>query len=120
MTTLTWNLDHVHASRMKTLALILTDPNPIHFDPAEADKLGTGGRLVNQGPSTIALIYNLFAAQVPGKRVRSLSVRLLGNVLEGDAVTVTATATEPDEYDVTVGTPEGMKISGTARLVDRS
>ena len=30
-----WRLDSVSADRMKLLAAILRDPNPIHWDPAE-------------------------------------------------------------------------------------
>lgn len=118
--TLTWRLGDVEAAKMKTLALILADPNPIHFDPAAARRLGTGGRLVNQGPSTIAMIYNLFAAQLPGMRVKRLDVRLLGNVLEGDAVTVEATPIGETTYDVVVKTADGPKLTAVARLAERS
>jgi acyl dehydratase len=117
--TLTWRLGDVEAAKMKTLALVLADPNPIHFDPTAASRLGTGGRLVNQGPSTIAMIYNLFAAELPGMRVKRLDVRLLGNILEGDAVTVEATATGETTYDVVVKTADGPKLTAVARLVAR-
>jgi acyl dehydratase len=120
MTTLTWTVGEVEGAKMKALALILADPNPIHFDPAAASGLGTGGRLVNQGPSTIAMIYNLFAAELPGQRVRSLDVRLLGNVLEGDSVTVEATPAGPSTYEVVVRTPDGPKATAVAHLAERA
>jgi len=124
MTTLTWTLDSVDAEKMKTLALILTDPNPIHFDAEAAAKLGAGGRVVNQGPSTIALIYNLFTAQLPSKRVKRLDVRLLGNVLAGEKVTVEATPRSTEAgaaiYDVRVVTDDGAKLAAVAHLVERS
>lgn len=122
---LTWTLERVEAGRMKMLALILADPNPIHFDPDAAGRLGTGGRLVNQGPSTIAMVYNLFAARLPGSRVRRLDVRLLGNVLEGDRVTVEATPSGPSSYDVVVRSrgphdrDDAVKLTAIARVVER-
>ncbi|MGW0630567.1 MaoC/PaaZ C-terminal domain-containing protein [Streptomyces sp. NPDC002758] len=119
MSKLTWTLDAVDAARMKTLALILADPNPIHFDLAAAEQLGTGGRLVNQGPSTIAMIYNLFESECPTMRVKRLDVRLLGNVLEGDRVTVEATPADDNRYDVVVRTASGQMLTAVAELVER-
>ncbi len=124
MAVLSWHLDRVDPARMKTFALLLADPNPIHFDPAATEPLGTGGRLVNQGPSTIAMVYNLFAESRPAMRVRRLDVRLLGNVLEGDAVTVEATERDGEpagtSYDVVVSTADGPRLSGRALLEPRT
>lgn len=123
MSVLRWQIERVDPARMKLFALILADPNPIHFNPDAASLLGTGGRLVNQGPATIAMVYNLFAKEMPGMRVRRLDVRLLGNVLEGDAVTVEATAREEASlasYDVMVRTADGTKLSGVAYLEERT
>lgn len=115
---LTWRLPEVDAQRMKVLALLLADPNPIHFDPAAASRLGIADVPVNQGPSTIAMIYNLFARTHPGRRVRELNVRLLGNVLAGQEVVVNARpAGDGPGYDVEVlvagGTPV---VRGRAEL----
>ena len=119
MTALTWTVDQVEGARMKTLALILADPNPIHFDPDAASRLGTGGRLVNQGPGSIGLIYNLFNAELPAQRVRRLDVRLLGNVLEHDQVTVRAEPRSDLIYDVTVSTTNGPRLKAVAYLENR-
>ena len=122
MSVLTWHVDRVDPARMKTFALLLADPNPIHFDPAAAGALGTGGLLINQGPSTIAMVYNLFAEALPAMRVRRLEVRLLGNVLEGDAVTVEAAEcmeAASAQYDVVVRTDDGPKLTGVAHLEAR-
>jgi 3-hydroxybutyryl-CoA dehydratase len=35
-----WKLDRVDPGKMKTLALLLADPNPIHLDAAAARRLG--------------------------------------------------------------------------------
>ncbi len=116
MSVVTWKVGPIDRAKMKTFALILADPNPIHFDPRAASRLGTGGRLVNQGPATIALIYNLFAHEFPARRVRRLDVRLLGNVLEGDEVTVEASETSESSYHVSVSTADGAKVTGVAYL----
>jgi acyl dehydratase len=81
-----WKLDHVDAGRMKTLALLLADPNPIHLDAAAARRIGVADRPVNQGPSTMAMAANLLLAAFPGARLISLRTRLLGLVLAGDGV----------------------------------
>ena len=79
-------LDYVDPARMKTLALLLADPNPIHFDQAAARRLAGTDRAVNQGPSTMALGVNMLLAAFPGARLVSYRVRLLGLVLAGDGV----------------------------------
>jgi len=47
-----WKLDGVDPARMKTLALLLADPNPIHVDQAAARRLAGTDQVVNQGPAT--------------------------------------------------------------------
>ena len=81
-----WELDHVDPARMKTLALLLADPNPIHLDAAAAPRLGVADRPVNQGPSTMAMAANMVLAAFPGARLVSLRTRLLGLVLAADSV----------------------------------
>ena len=81
-----WKLGHVDPARMKTLALLLADPNPIHLDADAARRLGVADRAVNQGPSTMAMAANMLLAAFPGARLVSLRTRLLGLVLAGDTV----------------------------------
>ena len=81
-----WKLDQVDPARMKTLALLLADPNPIHLDPAAAKRLAGTDQPVNQGPSTMALGVNMLLAAFPGARLASYRVRLLGLVLAQDSV----------------------------------
>ena len=71
---------------MKTLALLLADPNPIHLDADAARRLGVADRPVNQGPSTMAMAANMLLAAFPGARLTRFSARLLGLVLAGDSV----------------------------------
>jgi acyl dehydratase len=79
-------LGEVDPARMKMLALLLADPNPIHFDRAAARRLAGTDQVVNQGPSTMALGVNMLLAAFPGARLVSYRVRLLGLVLAGDGV----------------------------------
>ena len=81
-----WKLDHVDPARMKTLALLLADPNPIHLDAAAARRLGVADRQVNQGPSTMAMAANMLLAAFPGARLTRFGTRLLSLVLAGDSV----------------------------------
>lgn len=81
-----WTLDAVDAEKMKVLALLLGDPNPLHFDPAVAPRLGIAERPVNQGPSNMAMLANLVRAAFPDGRLTRLSVRLRGSVVAGESV----------------------------------
>jgi hypothetical protein len=119
MTELTWTVDAVEAQKVKTLALILTDPNPIHFDRAEtARALGTGGKLIVQGPMSVAFVYNLFAEHLPGRLVRSVDARLHGTIQDGDQVTVRAVqgAGTADRYEVSVYAGDRPVLTATAEL----
>lgn len=81
-----WTLAAVDAEKMKVLALLLADPNPLHYDPAVAPRLGIAERPVNQGPSNMAMLANLVRTAFPDGRLRRLSVTLRGSVVAGDQV----------------------------------
>jgi acyl dehydratase len=89
----------VDAQRMKTMAAILRDPYPIHWDRQATTALGLGGRTVNQGPLNLGYIANMLMAWAGDDAIRRLTVAFNTRVLDGDAVeahgivdTVTATA----------------------------
>ncbi|MFC5748484.1 MaoC family dehydratase [Actinomadura rugatobispora] len=81
-----WVLAEVDAEKMKVLALLLADPNPLHFDPEVAPRLGIAQRQVNQGPSTMAMLANLVRTAFPDGRLIRLYVRLSGSVVAGQSV----------------------------------
>jgi acyl dehydratase len=83
-----WKLPQVDAARMKILALLLADPNPVHLDPEAARRLNIADREVNQGPSNMAMVVNMLAQTWPDAELRQLRIRLLGQVLAGDSVEV--------------------------------
>jgi acyl dehydratase len=82
-----FEIPSVSAAAMKTMAALLRDPNPIHFDVAAVQAAGLGDRVINQGPSNVGYVMNLLLAWVDApEAVRSLKVRFTGNVLAGDHV----------------------------------
>jgi acyl dehydratase len=79
-------IDPVSPENMKTLAVVLDDPNPIHLDPEAVRALGMGDRVVNQGPANFGYILDMLRAAAPGATIADLRVRFLANVFGGDRV----------------------------------
>lgn len=84
-----WDMPSVSAEKMKTMAAILRDPNPLHWDrdAVAALPLGLGPRTINQGPLGLGYIVNMLHAwQGPGciKRIQMTFPQV---VLDGDHVT---------------------------------
>lgn len=77
----------VDAQRMKVMAALLADPNPIHFDTRALAALGMEERPVNQGPLNMGYLQTMLARWAGGRdRLLSFRVRFQGNVLAGDRV----------------------------------
>lgn len=81
-------VDEVPVEPMKTVAALLRDSNPIHWDVDTVRALGMGDSPVNQGPNNMAYVANMLIAWAGGDRgcVRAMRVRFLGNVFGGDRV----------------------------------
>lgn len=91
-------VDSVDPQRMKTMAAILQDPNPIHYDASSVRALGMGDRVVNQGPINMAYLLNLVTRFAGDPRaLRRFQVRFLGNVFAGDRVECRGAVTRVDE-----------------------
>ncbi len=91
-------VERVDAEKMKTMALLLRDPNPIHWDVDTVRSLGMGDRPVNQGPNNMAYLVNMLATYAGGfDRVRGLRVRFLANVFADDRLVAGGRVTEVDE-----------------------
>ncbi|MGQ0467366.1 MAG: MaoC/PaaZ C-terminal domain-containing protein [Sporichthyaceae bacterium] len=85
-------VEAVEADHIRILALILADPNPIHFDLEAVAAAGLGDREVNQGGTTMAWIANMLIAWAGSRSaVRRLDCRLAANVFAGDRVSVGGT-----------------------------
>lgn len=99
-------VESVPVEAMKTVAALLHDPNPIHFDLQAVEALGMGDRQVNQGPTNMAYVVNALTAWTGDPTsVRRLQVRFLGNVFAGDRVSAGGVVT-------------GIREEGGQRLAD--
>jgi acyl dehydratase len=90
-------VESVSAEKMKLMAALLHDPNPIHLDEEAVKSLGMGDRVVNQGPANQAYLINMllgFAGDPAA--IRRVNVRFLGNVFAGDRVECRGRVTEVD------------------------
>ena len=99
-------VEAVPVAAMKTVAALLHDPNPIHFDVDSVRALGMGEKPVNQGPTNMAYVINMLVAWAGDPAaVRALKVRFLGNVFGGDRVAARGVVT-------------GVREAGGERLAD--
>lgn len=94
-------VDPVPVESMKTVAALLNDSNPIHWDVETVKELGMGDRPVNQGPNNLAYVIAMLVAWAGGDNaaVRRVQCRFLGNVFGGDAVTARGVVTAVREED---------------------
>ena len=85
----------VDPERMKVMAALLGDPNPIHFDTRALAALGMEERPVNQGPLNMGYLQTMLARWAGGRdRLLEFRVRFQGNVLAGDRVRAQGQVTE--------------------------
>jgi acyl dehydratase len=92
----------VDPERMKTMALLLRDPNDIHFDVESVRALGMGDRTVNQGPINLGYAVRMVADWAGGEdRIRSFESRFLSNVFAGDTVVAAGRVVEVADRRVT-------------------
>lgn len=116
-------VDAVSGEHIRMMALLLRDPNPIHFDPAAAAAAGLGDTIVNQGAGTMAYAMNMLVAWAGSRSaIRSFECRFTANVLAGDRVEAggVVTAVTDDgtvECEVWVDHPDGRRaLAGTATV----
>lgn len=81
-----WILEGVTAERMRTVAAIFRDPNPVHWDRAVTRELGLGGKVVNQSPVNLGYVANMLMAWAGPTCIRRLRVEFPLPVLDGDRV----------------------------------
>ena len=120
-------IESVDPQRMKTMAAILRDPYPIHWDRAAGASMGLGQRTVNQGPLNLGYIANMLMAWAGDDAIRRLTVKFHARVLDGDRVVargvVDAVSTTADGWDATCSVwleRDALSIvSGTAQVRHR-
>lgn len=112
-------IDPVDTEKMKTMAALLHDPNPIHWDTEVTKKLGMGDKAVNQGPNNWAYIGSMLAAWAGGDdRILNMKVRFMDNVFAGDRVVAGGKVTDVDGDRVTcevwLARDDQPMVAGTA------
>ena len=105
-------VDVVDAARMKTMAALLRDPYPIHWDVDAVRAAGHGDRPVNQGPLNLAYVANMLMAWAGEGSLRRLTVSFHARVFAGDTVVASG------EVDEIVAGPDGSRVARcTVRLM---
>jgi acyl dehydratase len=123
-------IESVRADDIRLMALLLRDPNPIHFDLEAVARAGLGDRAINQGGATMAYVIDYVVAWAGSRdALRSVECSFRGNVAAGDDVSLGATVTDviPSEdgdlvdlrvwADIVGGR---RAIEGTAQVVRRA
>jgi acyl dehydratase len=102
-----WVMDKVSPERMCTMAAILRDPNPIHWDrdAVDAMPLGLGKRTINQGPLGLSYIVNMLHAWAGPDCLRRLVMKFPQVVLDGERV-------------IARGTISALREEGDMQLVE--
>ncbi len=88
-----WEMAAVSAEKMKTMAAILRDPNPLHWDREAVASLplGLGPRTINQGPLGLGYIINMLHAWQGPDCLQRITMTFPQVVLDGDCVTARGT-----------------------------
>ena len=94
-----WTMESVDPARMRTMAAILRDPYPVHWDRTANERRGLGGRVINQGPLNLGYIVNMLHAWSGPGSVRRLTIAFGRPVLDGDTVSAGGTVAALDEVD---------------------
>jgi len=82
-----WVMPSVSAERMQTMAAILRDPNPVHWDRNTVAQLGLGERTINQGPLGVGYMVNMLHAWAGENCIRRLFIRFPNPlILDGDLI----------------------------------
>lgn len=94
-----FTMPSVDPERMKTMAAILRDPYPVHWDRVANGAYGLPGRVINQGPLNLGYVVNMLMAWAGPTCVRRLTVSFGRPVLDGDRVTARGRVTALDVVD---------------------
>jgi acyl dehydratase len=104
-------VESVDVEKMKTMAALLQDPNPIHYDVDLVRHLKMGDAPVNQGPINLAFLMEAVSRFAGGpENLKAIRLRFLGNVFGGERVECTGTVTA---VDAEAGTAE-LEVAATS------
>jgi acyl dehydratase len=88
-----WLMPRVTPERMQTMAAILRDPNPVHWDRSACDAMGFGKRTINQGPLGLSYMVNMLHAWAGQGCLTRLVMTFPKVVLDGDRITARGAVT---------------------------
>lgn len=94
-----WDMPSVRPERMRTMAAILRDPNPVHWDPRVVAKLGYGDHTINQGPLGLSYMVNMLHAWSGPTSIRRIYMTFPMAVLDGDHIVARGKVTAVREED---------------------
>lgn len=124
-----WVMERVLPERMRTMAAILRDPNPVHWDRRVVAALGFGERTINQGPLGLSYMVNMLHAWTGPRSIRRIRMTFPLPVFDEDRIVargrVTAVREENGrryaDCDIWLhreGTPNPLEGSATVELPD--
>jgi acyl dehydratase len=96
-----WIMESVSAERMRTMAAILRDPNPLHWDRDAVNSLPVvdtlpfklGKRTINQGPLGLSYIVNMLHEWMGPECIKRFYITFPQVVLDEDCVIARGTIT---------------------------
>ena len=94
-----WVMESVAPERMRTMAAILRDPNPVHWDRKTVAKLGYGDHTINQGPLGLSYMVNMLHAWAGPTCLKRLMMRFPMAVLDGDHIVAKGEVTDMRDED---------------------
>lgn len=94
-----WLMESVRPERMRTMAAILRDPNPVHWDRATCNRMGFGDHTINQGPLGLSYMVNMLHAWAGPTSLKRLVMRFPMAVLDGDHIIAKGEVTAVREED---------------------
>ena len=105
---------------MKTMAALLRDPYPVHWDRDSNARLGLAGRVINQGPLNLGYVANMLMAWAGETALRRLTVSFGRPVLDGDHVVARGAVREVVDgtahCDVWLARDDERVVTGTAEV----
>jgi acyl dehydratase len=116
-----WEMASVDAARMRTMAALLRDPYPVHWDRRANEALGLGGRVINQGPLNLGYVANMLMAWAGPAAIRRLTVSFGRPVLDGDHVIAGGIVRQVVDgialCDVWLSRGDERVVTGTAEVI---
>lgn len=94
-----WDMPSVRPERMRTMAAILRDPNPVHWDRRVVAAMGFGDHTINQGPLGLSYMVNMLHAWTGPSSIRRIVMRFPLPVFDGDHIIARGRVTAVREQD---------------------